>query len=91
MTILPKVLPNDILASEIESWKGFSEIMRSHDRKLFLQMLDECYQFSSAINSKGELFSTESMLMRIVFAQQKIINELVELSNLQKDKNINVY
>ncbi len=73
MTILPKVLPNDILASEIESWKGFSEIMRSHDRKLFLQMLDECYQFSSAIISKENYFQRKVCLCALCLRSKKLL------------------
>lgn len=74
MTLSPQ---HDILNQEIESWQGFGEILRSDDRKLFQQMLNECYQLTEAINSKGELFSTESLLMALVFLQQKMINGLI--------------
>jgi hypothetical protein len=39
--------------------------------------LDECYQYINSINSKGEYFSTESVLMSLVFVQHKIINWLI--------------
>lgn len=69
---------DDMLAKEIESWQGFSEILRSHDRELFTKMLKEAYQLNEAIKSKGELYSTESLLMGLVFLQHKIIHSLME-------------
>ena len=74
MTLFPN---EDILAREVESWRGFADALREEDRVLFLRMLDECYQFISSINSKGEYFSTESLLMSLVFVQHKIINWLI--------------
>ena len=41
----------DILAQEIETWKGFADTLRGEDRSLFLQMLEQCYQYERAINS----------------------------------------
>ena len=78
------LFPNkDILTQEIQSWQGFAETLRSEDRKLFLQMLNDCYQLNEAINTKGEYFSTESLLMGLVFVQHKIINWLI--NNNSKD------
>lgn len=72
------LFPNeDILAQELESWRGFADALREEDRTLFLRMLDECYQYIDSINSKGEYFSTESLLMSLVFVQHKIINWLI--------------
>jgi len=71
----------DILAQELESWRGFADALREEDRTLFLRMLDECYQFIDSINSKGEYFSTESLLMSLVFVQHKIINWLINKKN----------
>jgi hypothetical protein len=72
------LFPNkDILTQEIQSWQGFAETLRSEDRKLFSQMLNDCYQLNESINSKGEYFSTESLLMGLVFVQHKIINWLI--------------
>jgi hypothetical protein len=78
------LFPNkDILTQEIQSWQGFAETLRSQDRKLFSQMLNDCYQLNDAINTKGEYFSTESLLMGLVFVQHKIINWLI--NNNSKD------
>jgi len=74
MTLFPN---EDILAQEVESWRGFADALREEDRELFLRMLDECYQYINAINSKGEYFSSESLLMSLVFVQHKIIDLLI--------------
>ena len=78
MTLFPN---EDILTREVESWRGFADALREEDRVLFLRMLDECYQFINSINSKGEYFSTESLLMSLVFVQHKIINWLINKKN----------
>jgi hypothetical protein len=71
MTLFPN---EDTLTQEIESWRGFADALREEDRLFFLRMLNECYQYTSSINSKGDYFSTESLLMSLVFVQHKIIN-----------------
>ena len=74
MTLFPN---EDTLAQEIESWRGFADALREEDRVPFLRMLNECYQYTNSINSKGDYFSTESLLMSLVFVQHKIINWLI--------------
>lgn len=72
------LFPNeDILTQEIQAWTGFADALREEDRVLFLRMLEQCYQYVDSINSKGEYYSTESLLMSLVFVQHKIINWLM--------------
>lgn len=72
------LFPNeDILTQEIQAWAGFADALREEDRVLFLRMLKQCYQYTDSINSKGEYYSTESLLMSLVFVQHKIINWLM--------------
>jgi hypothetical protein len=72
------LFPNeDILTQEIQAWIGFADALREEDRVLFLRMLEQCYQYADSINSKGEYYSTESLLMSLVFVQHKIINWLM--------------
>jgi hypothetical protein len=54
------LFPNeDIATKEIESWKGFTDTHKSEeDRKLFLKMLNDCLKYATAINAKGEPFTT---------------------------------
>jgi hypothetical protein len=63
----------DILLKEIEAWKSYANCLRKKDRELFEQMLKNCYKHSSSINAKGEDYSTESLLMSILFEQYKKI------------------
>ena len=72
------LFPNeDILTKEIESWKGFEYALREEDRKLFVKMLNDCYKYSTAINAKGEPFSTEALLITLILSQQKLIDILI--------------
>ena len=69
---------DDLLAREIETWKGFSDGLRAEDQKIFKQMLKQCYKHIRAINAKGEAFPTESILMSLVLSQQQIIEFLLK-------------
>lgn len=69
----------DVLAKEMESWRGFAESLRSEDRELFKAMLNDCYRYAEAINAKGEPFPAESLLMALIFSQHKLIGSLVSL------------
>ncbi len=67
----------DILAKEIESWRGFAESLRAEDKELFKKLLSDCYRYSQATNAKGEPFPTESLLMALIFSQHKMIGLLI--------------
>ena len=74
--------PNeDILTREIQAWSGFADALREEDRVLFLRMLKQCYQYIDSINSKGEYYSTESLLISLIFVQHKIIDWLINNGN----------
>ena len=68
-----------LLTKEIKSWSGFANSLRTdEDRKLFKRMLiNGCYKYATAINTKGEPFPTESLLMALIFEQQKMIDWLI--------------
>ena len=79
------MFPNeDILTKEIQAWSGFADALREEDRVLFLRMLEQCYQYIESINSKGEYYSTESLLISLVFVQHKIINWLINNENFNQ-------
>jgi hypothetical protein len=54
-------------------------------------MLNECQEeeeYAKAFNSKGEYNSAESLLMALIFQQQKIISKLIDkLSKYQVNQN----
>src|SRR5437867_1054087 len=70
-------LSDDISTQETESWYGFADALRSDHRKLFLDMLNECCKLSISINSKGEFFSTESLLIALIFLQHRMIHSSI--------------
>lgn len=76
MSLFPK---DDVLAREIGSWQAFADSLRADDRELFERMLNECFRHAAAVNAKGELFPTESLLMALVLSQQKMIDWLVSV------------
>lgn len=82
------LFPNeDILTREIQAWSGFAEALREEDRVLFLRMLKQCYKYVDSINSKGEYYSTESLLISLIFVQHKIINWLINNGNFNLQDN----
>jgi len=62
-----------ILQKELDKWKTYSDILRKPNRDLFKEMLRSSYKYSSSIEAKGENYSTQSLLMSLLFEQQKII------------------
>ena len=62
-----------ILIQELDKWNNYSSILRKPNRDLFNQMLQSSYKYSDAIDAKGENYTTESLLMTLIFEQYKII------------------
>jgi hypothetical protein len=63
-----------ILKRELDKWKSYSDILRKPNRDLFNQMLQSSYKYSNAIDAKGENYTTESLLISLLFEQYKILN-----------------
>jgi hypothetical protein len=71
----------NILAKEVESWKGFEYALREPNVTLFNKMLTECLkseEYTSASKTKGPQYSAESLFMALIFQQQKMISELIK-------------
>ena len=67
-----------ILKKELDKWKTYSDILRKPNRDLFNQMLQSSYKYSNAIDAKGDNYSTESLIMSLLFEQYKIIIKNLE-------------
>ena len=70
----------NILAKEVELWKGFEYALREENRILFNKMLAECQEnedYVSAVSSKGEPFAAESLFMGLILQEQKMIKQLI--------------
>ena len=62
-----------ILKQEFEKWYNFSFVLRKPNRILFEEMLQSSYKYSSSVNAKGSEFSTESLLISLIFDQHKMM------------------
>ena len=76
-----------ILKQELDKWYNFSFVLRKQNRKLFDRMIQlSSYKYSSSINAKGEEYSTESLLISLIFDQHKMM-----LSNSSFNNKIDCY
>ena len=70
-------LSSIILERELGKWKTYSYILRNPNRYLFTEMLQSVYKYSSPIEAKGENYSTESLLMSLIFEHHnKILSKI---------------
>jgi hypothetical protein len=69
----------DILAEEIESWKGFEYALRVENRMLFHKMLSQCIKnaYACCVDAKGGNFVSDALFLILIHEQQKMINELM--------------
>jgi hypothetical protein len=89
MSLFPE---ENILTKEIESWKGFSDSLKSEeDKKLFVEILDKCQKYALAINAKGRPFPTESMIMALLLEQHKMINWLQKKISIPKQRFFSIH
>lgn len=75
MSLFPK---DDLLAREIEAWRGFCDTLRKEDREMFEGMLRKCYRYTRAIQARGERYSTESLMMSLILVQHQMIDVLLK-------------
>jgi hypothetical protein len=65
--------------------KGFADSLPAEDdRKMFMKMLNDCYKYAKTINSKGQPFPVEPVIMSLIFSQHKIIEWLEEQIHKRK-------
>jgi hypothetical protein len=67
MSLFPK---EDVLTKEIESWRSFVDSLfsKEDDRDLFNNILDDCYNYTAAINAKGQPFRDEPLIMLLLLS-----------------------
>jgi hypothetical protein len=77
------------IMEELESWKGFGDVLKAEDRELFTEMMRQCYEYIPSMHAKASPFTAEALLMSILFAQHKRITRLVrETEELRKKKAV---
>jgi hypothetical protein len=80
----------DVLTREFETWKGFiDKLALDEDRAILTKLLNECYQYSVAINNQAQMhpFPSESLIMSLLLSQHKIINHLKTMVQSQHSDN----
>jgi hypothetical protein len=76
---------DNLLTKEIESWKGFVDSLNSREYKeLFNKMLNNCYRYATAINTKIQPFPTEPLIMALLSSQHKMIDWLTDQIKLSQ-------
>ena len=60
-------------------WQSYAYVLRKENRGFFLKMLKEVETKKESIQSKGEQFKLESLLIALILEQQKMITELLKL------------
>ncbi|MFY9796250.1 MAG: hypothetical protein WAJ93_11205 [Candidatus Nitrosopolaris sp.] len=78
----------DILAEEIESWKGFEYVLREENRIVFHIMLSECIknEYAVCVNAKSGNLVADALFLVLIYEQQKMINELmVKLRDIKNE------
>ena len=79
-----------IFLTEIESWKSFECALREENAISFNKMLEETREYMKAVAVKGEAYSTESLLLALIFQQQKMISHVIKkLSEDNRKKHDN--
>lgn len=64
------------VVKEIESWRPFGEALRTEDRELYRQMMQQCYEYLPSMEARAEPFPSESLFMGLIFLQHRIIEQL---------------
>ncbi|HET7642927.1 MAG TPA: hypothetical protein VFK40_05425 [Nitrososphaeraceae archaeon] len=60
-----------ILDREIENWEDYASELNNDDKKLFYQMLKSVNKYSPSIETKGESYVTQSLIMSLLLEFHK--------------------
>ncbi|MCW4029768.1 MAG: hypothetical protein NWE92_09010 [Candidatus Bathyarchaeota archaeon] len=64
------------LEEEIRRWRGFQKALRTEDREAFEAVMDACRSYASAASNATQPILFEPMVISILVAQQKKIQQL---------------
>jgi len=75
---LGRTIPSYRLAleEEVKAWKGFEDALRTPDREVFENLLDQCRLYASAGSMAVRPKIIETMFMTALFAHHKMLKEL---------------
>lgn len=73
------------VVKEIESWRPFGEALRTEDRELYRQMMQQCCEYLPSMEVRAEPFPNEALFMGLIFLQHRIIEQLTrKVENLER-------
>jgi hypothetical protein len=78
----------DVITKEIETWRGFIEMLPSEDDKAIMtKLLNDCYKYAVAINSHDHPFPAETVIMALLLSEHKVINHLKSIIQSKQTNN----
>jgi len=67
-----------VLEEELKRWERFRDALRTDEREVFQDMMDECRRNASAAGAACFPAKTEGMFLSILFAHHKAFKELLK-------------
>jgi len=75
------------LKEELDSWRAFAHSLREEDRRAYKEMIARISsRYSEAIENSARGYTTESLLVSLILAQQKRIDWLSGQVSLLKER-----
>ena len=74
-----------VVETEIEKLKKFRDSLRSEDKLIFEDLLNQCRLYASAASSLASPVKEVPLIMSMLFAHHKKLTELERRLNLKKD------
>ncbi len=65
-----------MLEREIEKWQGFYRTLRSDERRVFKEMMNECRCHASEAGAAVRPIVSEAMFMSILLSHQKTLSQI---------------
>lgn len=72
--------------AEIEKWKRFRKALRKRDREAFQEMMNACRKYASAGGMATRPVVFQAMVISILLAQQRSIQEIREEIDKLRDQ-----
>jgi len=78
---------DNFLDREIDSWRGFTDVLYAEDKEMFAKMMSEARAYTKAAMKAPTKEPAEALFMTLIFHQQKIITRLLDaIAKLEHEK-----
>jgi len=65
------------LMQEVESWRSFLYSLRSEDRQLFRELIENIFRYADAVENCDRSYTTEAFLLSMILFQHRTILQLL--------------